>query len=196
MSNQHAEFWIARAKTPATRARIRRLSRLEDITSGILLTWLGLYLLMSLTAVVLAIWFWTSDGGDSTIFLWVLGITLGVTVACVFLNNAVETRLAQAKFADGRSSVGVIDTVLSREEVDGEGLPETCYTLQVTAALPEGVTIRRHMDWSTDGGSGSSDTPDETWVGRRIGFRHNTLDPEDLADEQFAGWPDPEEGRS
>ena len=196
MSNQHADFWAARAKTPETRALIRRLSRLEDITNGILLAGLLLFLLMCLTMVVLAIWFWAEGAGDSTIFLWMLGVTLGVTVASVFLNSAVETRLAQAKFADGYSSVGVIDAVRSWEGTDGEGSPETFYTLHVTAALPDGVTIRRHMDWSTDGGSGSPDTPDETWIGRQIGFRHNTLDPEDLADEQFAGWPDMEENRS
>lgn len=45
-------------------------------------------------------------------------------------------------------------------------------------------------------GTGGSDTPDETWLGRRIGFRHNTLAPEDLRDKQFAGWPDAEVERS
>lgn len=196
MSDEYVEYWVARAKTPETRARIRRLSRLEDLTNGILLTGMILFLLMALTRVVLAIWFWAPDAGDSTIFLWVLGITLGVTVTSVFLNSAVETRLSQAKFADGYSSVGVIDAVRSWEGTDGEGSPTTFYALAVTAALPDGGTIRRHVDWSTDSGSGSSDTPDETWVGRRISFRHNTLDPEDLADEQFVGWPDTEVERS
>lgn len=180
MSDEYVEYWVARAKTPETRARIRRLSRLEDLTNGILLTGMILFLLMALTRVVLAIWFWAPDAGDSTIFLWVLGITLGVTVTSVFLNSAV----------------GVIDAVRSWEGTDGEGSPTTFYALAVTAALPDGGTIRRHVDWSTDSGSGSSDTPDETWVGRRISFRHNTLDPEDLADEQFAGWPDTEVERS
>lgn len=94
-----------------------------------------------------------------------------------------------AKFAAGYCSTGVIDKVLSWENTDGEGSTTTFTKLAVTAVLSDGVTIRRHIDRGTSAGSGSSDRPDDTWVARRIRFQHHSLDPDDLADEQFAGGP-------
>ncbi|WP_097865761.1 phage holin family protein [Streptomyces sp. rh34] len=193
MSDEYVEFWAARAKTPQTRARIRRLSRFDDISSGILLAGVGLFMLMNLASIVLAIWFWIADVSRYDIFPWGFGIALGVTAIGAILNSIAESRLSQARFADAYCSVGVIDKVRSWEGHDGEGSPTTFYKLAVTATLPDGVTIRRHIDCGTGGGSGSPDRPDETWVGRRICFRHNSVDPDDLADEQFAGWPDHEE---
>jgi len=102
------------------------------------------------------------------------------------------SRLDEAKFADGHCSVGVIDAVVSREGTDGEGFTTTRYTLTVTAVLPEATTIRRHIDW----GVGDSRGRDNTWAGRRISFRHNSRDPDDLADEQAAGRPDGDAERS
>jgi hypothetical protein len=185
MTDEYAEFWAARAKTPETRQRIRWLSRLSDIG----------FFLMCLANVGLAIWFWSGNDDHPEIFFWPLGITLGVTLIGVVSNSIVEARFSQAKFADAYVSTGVIEAVLATEGTDGEGSPTTYYQLAVIAVGPDGAAIRRHVNWATGGGSGSSDRPDDTWAGRRLSFRHNSLDPDDLADEQFSAWSDAEVGR-
>lgn len=195
MTDEYAEFWASRAKTPETRDRIRRLSRLDDITNAILLLGMCAFFLLSLVNVGLAIWFWSGNDDHPEVFWWPLGITLGVTVIGAVSNTIVEGRLSQAKFADAYVSTGVVDAVLATEGTDGEGSPTTFYQLAVTAVAPDGATIRRHVDWATGGGSGSPDHPDDTWIGRRVTFRHNSLDPDDLTDEQFSSWSDAEAGR-
>lgn len=186
MSDQFADYWASRAKTPQTRARIRRLSRLGNISIGILLTGIGLFGLMILVSIALCIWFWIDDISCPGIFIWGFGITMGVTAIGGVLNVIADWRLAEAKFADGHCSVGVVDSVIVLEGAEGDGFSTTLYTLAVRAALPNEVMIRRHIDW----GAGDSRGPDETWIGRRILFRHNSLDPDDLWDVRFEGWSD------
>ncbi|AKS30873.1 hypothetical protein AFA91_02170 [Mycolicibacterium goodii] len=53
-----------------------------------------------------------------------------------------------------------------------------------------GAGTRRRV-WPHRGGRGEEDgwgSP-ERWVGRRIRFRHNTVDPDDHHDVRFDGWP-------
>ena len=87
--------------------------------------------------------------------------------------------------AKTRGGAAVDDVAAER---DGEGDLVTVYRVRVTAWLSDELTLHRHLD----GGKSDHGGPDETWIGRRIRVRHNTLDPEDLYDVRFDGWPDRE----
>lgn len=105
-----------------------------------------------------------------------------------------DNKLTRAKYADADSSIGVVREVTSRETTDAENSIVTEYTLVVTAELDGGVTLRRHLT-TTRGSGNEPEHPNQSWIGRRVRFRHNTLDPDDVYDEQFEGWPDQERKR-
>ncbi|MET7641130.1 hypothetical protein [Streptomyces sp. NPDC005438] len=178
-----AEFWAGRARTPETRARIRRLSRIDNISMGIMLTGMGLFVLMILVSIVLGIWFWIAGTSRSDVFLWGFGTALGVLLVGAVPEALVSSRLHAAQFADGDTTLGVIDAVTPVEVPQGsDGDSYPWFTLTVSAELPQQVVLRRSVDWWSNDG--------ECRVGRPIRFRHNTLDPHDLHDVRFDGWPD------
>ncbi|SKP26322.1 Uncharacterised protein [Mycobacteroides abscessus subsp. abscessus] len=157
--DQHAEHWASLAKTPETRARIRRLSRIENITIWPMVVG-GLLLLLMLPVTL-----------GSMIWFWITSALLG-----------------RAQYADADSAIGVVEGVTSWEERDGEGDLVTVYRVRVTAWPSDELTLHRHLD----GGRSDHGGPDETWIGRRIRILHNTVDPDDLYDVRFDGWPDRE----
>lgn len=190
--DQYAEHWARRAKTPHTRARIRRLSKFDDISSGILLIGMGLFVLMILVSIVLGVWFWIAGIDRPEIFFWGFGIAFGVLIFGAIMEMIASDRLDKAKWADADNAIGVIDDVTSRQEKDGEGDTVTVYHVALTAQISDQVTLRRCLE----GRESENGGPDGTWIGRRVCFRHNTLDPGDLHDARFAGWPDEKARRS
>ena len=186
--DQYAERWASVAKTPETRARIRRLSKLDNFCSAVMLTGIGLFVLMIPVAIVLGIWFWIAGIHRPEVFMWGFGIGIGVGLLGAIPLTVVSDRLHRAQFADADTAIGVVERVTSREERDGEGSLTTIYRVSLTARLSDELTLRRHLD----GGKSDHGGPDESWVGRRIRFLHNTPDPDDLTDARFDGWPDHE----
>lgn len=146
MSDEYAEFWIARAKTPRTRARIRRLSRYEDISIGILLIGMGLFVLMILVSIVLGVWFWIAGIDRPEVFYWGFGIALGVLLLGALPEMIASNRLDKAKYADADISVGVVDEVTTRQEKDGEGDTVTVYRVSLTARLSDQLALRRYLE--------------------------------------------------
>ncbi|MFI6346410.1 hypothetical protein [Streptomyces sp. NPDC050560] len=185
-TDQYAERWASVAKTPQSRARIRRLSRSDNFWSAVMLSGMGLFVLMIPVAIVLALWFWISGIDRPEVFMWGFGIAFGVTLFGAIPTAIVSDRLHRAQFADADTAVGIVECVTSEQERDGEGDLVIVYRVRVTARLSDQLTLIRQLE----GGAGSADTPDETWIGRRIRFRHNTLDPDDLSDVRFDGWAD------
>lgn len=192
MSDDYAERWARRAKTPETRARIRRLVRLDNLFDAVVLAGVALCLLMILVSIVIGIWFWISEGSDilmsdhAGIFIWGFGTVFAVIILGAIPGGIVSSRLDRAKFADGDTAVGVINEVFEFEGTDGEGGAAMQYALVVTTTLPDGARLSRRIDWP----AGDNRPRYLPLVGCRIRFRHNTTDPQDLSDAQFDGWPD------
>lgn len=184
--DESAEFWASRAKTPKTRPRIRRLSVLHDVSGGVLLVGMGLFVLMIGVSIVLAVWFAIAHISRPDVFLWGFGIALGVVVLGATAEVVVSGRLEEAKYADADAAAGVVDSVTTTQETGGEGDVVTVFHVNVTARISEELVLRRRMEvWERDNGN-----PDETWTGRTIRFRHNTEDPDDLSDARFDRLPD------
>ena len=156
------------AKTPQTRARIRRWSRWEDISLGILLIGSVPFAAALPVGIGLAIWFWIAGIDRSEIFYWLYGVSLGVLLIGVVLEAITSSRLAEARFADGQCTIGVIEEVIELPCNDADGNPT--YDLAVRAEPPGQPMLRRTINW----GSGDSSGPDDHWVRRAIRFRHNT----------------------
>ncbi|WP_396909826.1 hypothetical protein [Mycolicibacterium sp.] len=188
MSDEYAEFWASRAKTPETRARIRRLSRIENMTIWPMVVGGLLLLLMLPVTLGSMIWFWITRTDHPEILFWGFPIATGVVMLSAIPHGIASSLLGRAQYADADTAIGVVEGVTSWEERDGEGDLVTVYRVRVTAWLSDELTLHRHLD----GGKSDHGGPDETWIGRRIRVRHNTLDPEDLYDVRFDGWPDRE----
>ncbi|MBM7368663.1 hypothetical protein [Gordonia hydrophobica] len=186
-NDEFAEHWAALAKTPETRARIRRLSRIRNISLGIVVTGIGLIVVMILVTIVLSTGLWLTRERD-TIIAWGFGIATGVFLIGVVPETIASNRLHRAQYADADSAIGIIESVATREERDAEGDVAIVHCVAVTARLSDDLTLHRHLESTARG----SDRPDDTWVGRRIRFRHNTLNPDALDDARFDGWPDRE----
>ena len=184
--DQRAEYWASRAKTPQTRARIRRWSRIENIAIGILLVGMALFVLMILVSIALAIWFEIAGIDRDDVYMWGFGIAPCVVIPGAITEIIATGRLDKAKWADADTAIGVVDSVTSRPEVDAEGATATVYRVCVTAQISGGITLCRHLE----GGESENGGPDDTWIGRNVRFLHNTLDPSDLSDARFEGWVD------
>ncbi|SKG73812.1 Uncharacterised protein [Mycobacteroides abscessus subsp. massiliense] len=186
--DQHAEHWASLAKTPETRARIRRLSRIENITIWPMVVGGLLLLLMLPVTLGSMIWFWITRTVFPEILFWGFPIATGVVVLGAIPYGIASALLGRAQYADADSAIGVVEGVTSWEERDGEGDLVTVYRVRVTAWPSDELTLHRHLD----GGRSDHGGPDETWIGRRIRILHNTVDPDDLYDVRFDGWPDRE----
>ncbi|MFF0506525.1 hypothetical protein ACFYUH_23375 [Streptomyces fimicarius] len=184
MTCGQTDEWTSRAKTPETRARIRRWSRVEDVSRWILLVGTVAFVASVPVGIGLAVWFWTAGVGRFDVFAWLYGSGVVVLLIAVGLDAWAGPRLAEARFADGRCTVGTIEEVVELPGPDADGNPT--YDLVVRAELPGRPALRRTLGW----GSGDSSGPDDRWAGRAIRFRHNTLDPDDEHDALFDGWPD------
>lgn len=184
MTRKQTEIGTSRAKTPETQARIRRWSRMEDVSRWILLVGTVAFVAAVPVGIGLAVRFWVTGVDRFGVFAWLYGSGVGVLLIGAGLDTWADPRLAEARFADGRCTVGVIEEVVELPGTDVDGNPT--YDLIVRAELPGRPALRRTVSW----GSGDSSGPDDRWAGRAIRFRHNTLDPDDVDDVLFDGWPD------
>lgn len=183
MTSRQTEEWMSRARTPETRTRIRRWPLWEDVSHRILLVGAVAVVSAIPVGVGLAIWFWTAGIDRSDVFAWLYGSSVGVLLVGAVLDASTGSRLAEARFAGGRCTIGAIEEVIEVPWNDADGNPT--YDLAVRAELPGRPALGRAINW----GSGDSSGPDDRWVGRAIRFRHNASDPDDEHDVLFDGWP-------
>lgn len=132
----------------------------------------------------LAVRFWIAGVGRFDVFAWLYGSGAGVMLIAAGLDAWAGHRLAEARLADGRCTVGTIEKVVELPGPDADGNPT--YDLVVRAEVPGRPALRRTLGW----GSGDSSGPDDHWAGREIRFRHNALDPDDEHDVLFDSRPD------
>ncbi|WP_308251019.1 hypothetical protein [Streptomyces anulatus] len=170
--------WMAKARTPETRKRIRRWSRMEKTGVVAALAGVSLLVLAPFATLALAIWFSIAGIDRTEAYWWLWGIAVGVPLAGGTLMAMGSDKRLAACFADGYVSTGRVDRVI---ECPGGGDDTTSYELRVSAELPGGVVLRRKV--YREGASPLRR------VGGPIRFRHNTLDPEDLHDVLFGGFP-------
>ncbi|MCF8587159.1 hypothetical protein [Gordonia liuliyuniae] len=184
MIDRQTAEWLSHARTPQTRARIRQWSRRDDLSVVILLVGFVAFVVAIPVGIGLGIWFWIDGIDRFEVFYWLYGSSLGVLLVGVALNAVTTYRLTEARFADGRCTIGVIEDVIRLPSNDVDANPT--YALAVRAAPPEQAALSRTIHW----GSGDSSGPDDSWIGRAIRFRHNTFDPDAQQDALFGGWPD------
>ncbi len=178
-TDQQTADWMAAARTPETRARIRRWSRIETIGVVLLVPGICALLAAPVVTLALAIGFAVAGVRHTDVYWWLWGVPLGLSVAGAAVMAVSSHRRLSATFADGHVAIGRVDRVVERP---GSGDDTTTYELRVSAELSSGVLLRRKL--YRDGGDPSRR------IGRPIRFRHNTLDPDDVHDALFDGWPD------
>lgn len=154
--------WERRAKTPETRASIRRWNGWTNF-----FFWAGVLLVLG--GIAFIVWSVATDRDDGLVFWAVIAGAVVLIGACVVWGSRAGARLTEARFADALDSIGTIVEATMYSNPDG---PDSCDV--VIAAPVSGVVIRRRLN---DRILGS--------VGDTIRFRHNTLDPEDLDDILF-----------
>lgn len=185
---QQTRQWMARARTPETRAEIRRWSRWETVSACLLIIGGICAFATPLVGVGLAVW--SVLHGDAPWLWWLLGclgtVALFLLTGSILGSHANDRRLT-ALYADGQATIGRLDEVITHP---GGGDEQTTYDFLISAELPDGVILHRTLYWGED----DSWLSPERWVGRSIRFRHNTLDPDALRDVRFDGWVDRKNG--
>jgi len=185
------EQWASRARTPETRAEIVRSERWEVVGIWLLCGGALGALATPVLAAVVGIWRTFDETGPSWAWFFVaLGITCVLFLVGAALADHGKGRRLRALYADGQASVGRLDDVIVHP---GGGDDQTTYEFLISAELAgladaDSVPLRRRLYWGEESGWVSP----ERWIGRRIRFRHNTLEPDDLYDVLFDGWPDRE----
>lgn len=173
--NTELDEWLSHAKTPETRARIRRWARWERFGMVLVIVSVWLVALLVLSVIVIDI----ADIASFESVPWlgwvVLGVIVGLIVGAGGLILLADGRRITAMYADGRVSVGVITQVTRVEPADPE-MVGVSYDLTITATAPGTGEIRRVVNHSN-----------ALEIGQRIRFRHNTLDPENQYDALFVG---------
>ncbi|SKG73826.1 Uncharacterised protein [Mycobacteroides abscessus subsp. massiliense] len=191
-TDQQTRQWMARARTVETRTEIRRWARWESVSFWLLL--LGGICVFAAPVLGLASGIWSAFDDQAPPWLWFLFAPLGAAfillLAGAWSGSYASDRRLTALYADGQSTVGRVDEVITHP---GGGDEQTTYELLIGAELPDGTLLRRRLDWGEDN---TSWPIPRRWVGRSIRFRHNTLDPDDLRDVRFDGWPDRNGSRS
>ncbi|RIT96100.1 hypothetical protein [Mycobacteroides abscessus] len=169
--NRDATAWMALARTPETRARIRRWVFLKRVFFG--LACLGLTGFV-ITVVVAAIREVLGKPGP----WWVFLAAFAVLVVSILPWCLASFRLDVARYADGKETGDTITKIVVDEHTDPEALP--AYDITIAARLPNGG-IRRTCRVS------ERTAPE---LGQMVRFRHNTGDPDDLKDVLFLGFVD------
>lgn len=183
-TDQQTREWMSRARTPQTRAEIRRWARWETVSFCLLLIGGVCALSTPIIGVGLAVWHMIHDEAPwLSWFFGSLGITALFLLAGAWLGSHASDRRLTALYADGQASVGRLDEVITHP---GGGDEQTTYEFIISAELPDSVVLRRKLYWGEDRGWFSP----ERQVGRAIRFRHNTFDPHDVHDVRFDGWGD------
>lgn len=169
--------WMAKARTPKSRMRIRRWSRMETIGVVAALCGVPLLLLAPIATLACAVWFGVAGIDRPDVYWWLWGIAAGVPLVGAVLMVVSSRERLTACFADGYVSTGRVDRVI---ECPGDDDPMS-YELRVSAELSDGVVLRRKV--YLGGGNPRRRT------GTPIRFRHNSLDPDDLYDALFDRFP-------
>ncbi|MEV0782373.1 hypothetical protein AB0I52_05170 [Streptomyces sp. NPDC050423] len=71
----------------------------------------------------LAIRFWIAGTDRSEVFAWLYGSSVGVLLIGAVLDACTSSRLAEARFADGQCTIGVIEEVVELPWIDADGNP-------------------------------------------------------------------------
>ncbi|WP_258047343.1 hypothetical protein [Streptomyces sp. SM13] len=172
---------MSRARTPETWARIRRWSRVEDVSRWILLAGAVAFVASVPVGTGLAVRFWIAGFGRFDVFAWLYGSGAGVMLIAAGLDAWAGHRLAEARLADGRCTVGTIEKVVE----DGPSEVQGPDTLIIGADVPAHGRLRRRVTSPLPvPGAGRG------LVGRTVRFRHRTHDPDDVDDVRVVGWPD------
>ena len=179
-TDQSTENWVARARTPNTRARIRRWSRAENVSLVVALFGVVLLAIAPFVTVALLIALGIAGVERTDVYWWIWGVSAGIPVAGMFGSVISSARLDEARYADGHVSVGVVERVV---EHPGGGDDHTWYQLHVSAELHDDLVLRRRLHWPDDGND------PRRLIGGPIRFRHNTFDPDDLQDCLYDGIP-------
>lgn len=169
--------WMASARTPESRARIRRWSRVESIGLVVALAGLALLVVALIATIVVAVWFDLGGIDLADVYRWLWGVAVGVTLVGAITLAVGSRRRLTACYADGYVTTGRIDRVIEQPADD-----QVWYKFWFSAGFPNGIVLHRIV-------SGNDNDP-SLHIGRLIRFRHNTLDPDDLDDALFDGWPD------
>ncbi|GAA4672919.1 hypothetical protein [Gordonia humi] len=179
VSDEDVRGWMSPRSTPAARTRVRRWVRVENVAMTTIVVGAALMVLAPVASIAVAVWSTVTDIGRPDLYWWIWGIAIGV-FACGMIAWVIATsRRVSARYADGHVSVGTVDRAV---EHPGEGDDHTWYDLRISADLPDGTTLHRRLQREGEGL--------DRRVGGRIRFRHDTLDPDDVHDVHFAGWPD------
>lgn len=176
-TDEQTAAWTAAARTPETRARIRRWSRIETV--GITTTLAGIAMLLASPFASIAVVIWTGVAGVNRADLhwWIWGAAIGVAVSGAVTWASATGRRQEACYADGMESIGTVTGVVVEEPADPEGMPG--YRLTISADLPEDGRMSRLT---------STSERTAPRVGQTVRFRHNTLDPEDAQDVWLIGF--------
>ena len=170
-SDDETRGWLAMARTPETRARIRRWATIETLGMLILLVGGALCCLAVLATIAVGIWSIAGNVDRPHLYWWIWGVALGV-LTCGLAALLVATRQRQtACFADGRVAVGAVERAI---ELPGGGDDHESWDLRISALLPDGTVLRRRVH--LEGGRL------DRCVGSRVRFRHNTLDADAFDD--------------
>ncbi|WP_220270966.1 hypothetical protein [Tsukamurella tyrosinosolvens] len=178
-ADEQTAEWMAAARTPQTRAAIRRWSKVETLSIAVVAAGLALFLFAPFASVAVAIWSRASGTDHGVLHCWIWGTALGVLAAGSVLLAVAGQRRQRACFADGHLAAGTVERAFRHP---GSGDDLTWYDLRISAVLPDGTTLRRRLHLEGE--------HLDRRVGRPVGFRHNTIDPDALDDIQLAGWPD------
>ncbi|WP_405929119.1 hypothetical protein OG554_22715 [Streptomyces griseus] len=175
-SAQTAE-WMAAARTPETRARIQRWSRIE--TAGIAATLMGITLLLlaSFASIGVAVWHSVTDGDPAGPLWWIWGTAVGVAGIGALTWVLGSSRRQAACFADGYETVGTVDRAI---EHPGSGDDLTWWDVRISAAVAESSVLRRRLHIEGE--------HHNRRVGGPVRFRHNTLRPDALDDVHLVDW--------
>lgn len=175
--NHETEEWVRLAKTPETRARIRRWARREHIATRFMIAELIAVFIWPVAGSVHSVW--TSLRGEDQSFApwgWLFGGLIALLTVTALLWSFARDKREEAMYADGRVALGRVDEVITHPQND-DGI--NAHSLKVSAELPGSVTIRREIQRDNE-----LNAP-ERWEGKAVRFRHNTLDPDDLHDVLF-----------
>ena len=166
------EKWRAAARTPQTRARIRRWALLRSVFFTVMIACACGFVVTIVTSTVLAFF-----GEDAP--WWGPVVALGVLLAAVLLWCLAWTLLDAARYADGDEAVGTIIEVSADDSMGPDSNP--AYDMLIVAGVAADVRIRRV----------AREFPrDEPQPGQSVRFIHNSQDPDDLNDILFLGFID------
>ncbi|WP_144016723.1 hypothetical protein [Beutenbergia cavernae] len=176
-TDEQTREWMAAARTPETRARIRYWSKVETISTATMLAGIALLLIAPFGSIALAVWSSVTDTDRTVLYWWIWGIPAVLAMGGVVAALVASGRREQACFADGRVAVGTVERAI---EHTGSGDDRTWFDLRISAELPGGTTLRRRLHLEGEGL--------DRRVGGSVRFRHNTLDADDLDDVLHVGF--------